>query len=89
MLALAVTDNDEDVRQSFRFEIWDGKLVIVGESNQDADLAIVQSVGAGAGHVRVLLHLDQDVGPWTLDASPTGTHADRLGKAACVAIDGR
>jgi hypothetical protein len=34
----------------------------------------------------LLLHLDKDVGPWTLDASPAGAHADRLGKASCVAI---
>jgi Concanavalin A-like lectin/glucanases superfamily/Calcineurin-like phosphoesterase len=37
----------------------------------------------------LLLHLDKDVGPWVLDASPTGTHADRLGKAGCVPIDAR
>ena len=61
LLALGVPDIDADdaVRQSFRFEVWDGQLVIVGESSQDADLAVVQQVGTGPGQVRVLLHLDQ------------------------------
>jgi hypothetical protein len=35
----------------------------------------------------LLLHLDRNVGPWALDASPTGTHADRLGKATSVAVE--
>jgi peroxiredoxin len=59
LLALGIADRDDAVRQAFRFEIWDGQLVMVGESNQDADMAVVQPVGTGAGQVRVLLHLDQ------------------------------
>jgi hypothetical protein len=34
----------------------------------------------------LLLHLDRDVALWELDFSPTGTHADRLGKAHCVPV---
>ncbi len=71
LLALGVANKDEAVRQAFRFEIWDGKLIIIGESNQDADLAVVQSVETGAGQVRVLLHLDQLERRLTL-LSPTG-----------------
>jgi 3',5'-cyclic AMP phosphodiesterase CpdA len=32
----------------------------------------------------LLLHLDRNLGPWTLDASAAGAHADRVGKATFV-----
>ena len=58
-----VGDRDDTVRQSFHFEVWDGELVAVGESDRDADVAprlrarrqvgVLQAnlgKGVGAGH---------------------------------------
>jgi hypothetical protein len=34
----------------------------------------------------LLLHLDRNVGPWVVDASPAAVSVDRVGKAACAPI---
>lgn len=47
------------VEDGFRFEVWDGELVVVGESERDADVARVTPIASGPGAVRVLLYLDQ------------------------------
>jgi thiol-disulfide isomerase/thioredoxin len=82
LFALGVAERDEAMRQAFRFEVWNGQLVVVGESKQDADLAIVQPVGAGPGQVRVMVHLDQLERRLTL--------LSRTGKPlATMSIDGK
>jgi thiol-disulfide isomerase/thioredoxin len=44
----------------FRFEVWDGELVVMGESARDADMATVTPIASGPGAVRVQLYLDQE-----------------------------
>lgn len=48
------------VEDEFRFEVWDGELVVVGESSRDADVASVTPIASGPGAVRVQLYLDQE-----------------------------
>ena len=59
ILALGVEEGEKSAQHAFKFEIWDGQLVVVGESGRDADLAVVQPVGAGEGRVRVRVCFDQ------------------------------
>jgi thiol-disulfide isomerase/thioredoxin len=59
VFALGVDDRDAALKNAFHFEVWDGEVVVVGESARDADVASVQLVGAGSGHVRVQVYLDQ------------------------------
>ena len=82
VLALGTADRDSAVRNAFRFEVWNGNLVIVGESNLDADLIVVQPAPDGPGQVRVQLYLDQIEGRLTL-LSPTGK------PVATLAIEGK
>lgn len=57
-LVLGTDNRDAAVKLGFRFEVWDGQLVVVGESPRDADVAVVQPAVAG-GSVRVQVVLDQ------------------------------
>jgi peroxiredoxin len=57
--ALNVAENDHTARSAFRFEVWDGQLVVVGESPRDADAAVIEPAGAIGGHVRVLAYVDR------------------------------
>ena len=59
VLALGVADRDWVDPDAFRFEVWDGDLVVVGESARDADVASVQHLGAGQGQIRMRAYLDQ------------------------------
>jgi thiol-disulfide isomerase/thioredoxin len=59
VFALGVEDRDGADRHAFRLEVWDGDLVVVGESNRDADAALVQPVGSLGGQARVQVYLDQ------------------------------
>jgi thiol-disulfide isomerase/thioredoxin len=59
VFALAVGDRDDIGRNAFHFEVWDNELVVVGESTRDADVASLQTLPAGEGHIRVLVYLDQ------------------------------
>lgn len=59
ILALGVNERDAAGQHAFHLEVWDGELVVVGESARDADVASVQSIGPGEGQVRVQAYLDQ------------------------------
>ncbi len=48
------------IDDEFRFEVWDRELVVVGESERDADVATVTPIAGGPGAVRVQLYLDQE-----------------------------
>lgn len=48
------------IEDEFRFEVWGGELVVVGESERDADVATVTPIASGPGAVRVQLYLDQE-----------------------------
>jgi thiol-disulfide isomerase/thioredoxin len=60
LFALGVNDQTATVQQAFRFEVWDGDLVVLGESPRDADVVSVQLVRGGPGHVHVKAYLDQE-----------------------------
>jgi thiol-disulfide isomerase/thioredoxin len=62
VFALGVNDQEATVQQAFRFEVWEGDLVAVGESGQDADVAIILELGRGEGHIRLQAYLDQEKG---------------------------
>ena len=59
VLALAADGQNGRVAPTFRFEVWDGVLVVVGESTRDADMAILQEAGTRGGELRVQIYLDQ------------------------------
>lgn len=59
ILALGVQEQDLIGQHAFHLEVWDNDLVVVGESARDADVASVQTIGAGEGQVRVQAYLDQ------------------------------
>jgi thiol-disulfide isomerase/thioredoxin len=59
VFALGVGGQEGPAQQGFRLEVWDGELVVVGESNRDADMAIVDKAGPLGGEVRVQVCLDQ------------------------------
>ena len=62
ILALGVDERGLALQHAFRFEIWDGELVAVGESGRDADVAPVQEIGIGEGRVYIRAYLDQKQG---------------------------
>lgn len=47
------------IDDEFRFEVWNDEIVVVGESERDADVASVTPIASGPGAVRVQLYLDQ------------------------------
>lgn len=77
ILALGVDDRELARQRAFRFEVWDGELVAVGESGLDADVAPVQEIGIGEGRVRIRAYLDQKEGR-LLVVSPSGKPAATL-----------
>lgn len=48
------------VRPAFRFEAWDNDLVIFRETDDEADLASLQTILLGAGRAHYLVYLDQE-----------------------------
>ena len=48
------------IEDEFRFEVWDRELVVIGESDRDADVASITPIASGPGAVRVQLYLDQE-----------------------------
>lgn len=54
-----IAQGKTSIEDEFRFEVWDDELVVVGESERDADVASVTPIASGPGAVRVQLYLDQ------------------------------
>lgn len=52
--------SNRPIDDAFRLEVWDRQLVVVGESERDADVASVTPIASGPGAVRVQLYLDQE-----------------------------
>ncbi len=48
------------VRPAFRFEAWDNDLVLFRETEDEADLASLQTLLVGAGRAHFLVYLDQE-----------------------------
>jgi thiol-disulfide isomerase/thioredoxin len=62
-LALGVSDDPKTIARAFHFEVWGGnELVVQRETEQEADVATIQTVAAGAGHAHFIAYLDQTRG---------------------------
>jgi len=76
-LALGVVGADEQSdRQSFRVETWDSDLVVVRELNADADLAALEKIKPGPGHVHIKAYVDQATGQIQCFSANGGKIAD-------------
>jgi thiol-disulfide isomerase/thioredoxin len=62
MLALGVDEEDASIGRAFRFEVWEGHLIAVRESEADADLAPLGEIAQGAGRIHLQVYLDQETG---------------------------
>jgi thiol-disulfide isomerase/thioredoxin len=62
VLALGVNDFVKHIEQAFRFEVWEGELVVMRESDDDADVEPLQKIVSGAGRVHLQAYLDQEAG---------------------------
>jgi hypothetical protein len=61
-LALAVSDDEETVKQAFRLETWENHLVLLRELRSKADVALVQALPQGEGRLHLQVLLDQEAG---------------------------
>jgi thiol-disulfide isomerase/thioredoxin len=59
VFALGVDERDAAAHPVFRLEVWDGQIVVVGETARAADAAPVMKFRPGEGRVRVQMCLDQ------------------------------
>jgi len=60
---LALGANDaKQAQRAFRFEIFDNELVVQRETERQADLASLQTVKTGPGHIHLQAFLDQQKG---------------------------
>ncbi len=75
-LVLAEAAGDSNVRRAFRFEVWNGKLVAVHETEQTADLAPVADLPATPGRTHLLAYLDQEAGRMLIVTPDGRTLAD-------------
>ena len=70
VLALGVGADESTARRAFRFEVWDGELVVVRELDREADMAslgkITSEVMSGPGVVHFRAYLDQERGTLAL-----------------------
>jgi peroxiredoxin len=62
VLALGVAGDLDSLGQAFRLEVIGSELVAVRETKGDADIAVVTQIGPAAGHVHLLIYLDQQRG---------------------------
>jgi peroxiredoxin len=62
LLALGVDDVQKSIESAFRFEVWDGELVVLRETEIEADVIPVQRLEKGAGRVHLQVYLDQENG---------------------------
>jgi len=59
VFVLGVDDHEEQVTQGFRFEVWNDDLLVIRESPDEADVAMLIKIVPGAGRVRLQAYLDQ------------------------------
>ncbi len=62
VLAIGVSDDEKSVERAFRFEVWDGQLVVLRELDKEGDVVPVQAVNDGPGRAQLQLFLDQELG---------------------------
>ena len=66
VFALGTSDGPESVKRAFRFEAWGGDLIVQRELEKEADLAVVQEIGTGAGRAHFQVYLDQEANQITI-----------------------
>jgi peroxiredoxin len=71
VLALGVGASEKTLHRAFRFEVWDDDLVVHRATEDEADVASVQTIAPGAGRAHLRAYLDQEAGR-ILVASSTG-----------------
>ena len=54
--------DEKAVDQAFRFEVWEDNLVIVRETELDADVASIRKILPGPGRIQLRAYLDRDRG---------------------------
>ncbi len=62
VLALGISDEKDSLKQAFRFEVWDGNLVVDREAGDRADLAPLGLVADLKNRVHLIAYLDQSAG---------------------------
>jgi len=62
IFALGAGDDDKQFLHAWRFEVWDGDLVIHRETDDADEPAAVQKVASGPGRAHLLVYLDQTEG---------------------------
>lgn len=62
IFALGTGDEDKLFQQAWRFEVWDGDLVIHRETDDEHDNAAVQKIASGPGRAHLYVYLDQELG---------------------------
>jgi len=60
VLALGVNDDEKTIERAFRFEVWDRDLVVLRDTDHEADLASVQTIAPGPGRAHLQVYLDQE-----------------------------
>ena len=60
LLALGAGENDQTLKEAWRFEVWDGDLVFQRELDEEEDLAAIQKIVAGPGRAHLFAYLDQE-----------------------------
>jgi peroxiredoxin len=61
-VGMGVGPEGTNIEHAVRFEVWDGELVVVRESETEAELAPVQPIAAGSGRLHLLVNVDQETG---------------------------
>ncbi len=62
IFALGAGDDDKQFLHAWRFEVWDGDLVLHRETDDADEPAAVQKVASGPGRAHLLVYLDQTEG---------------------------
>ena len=78
VIALGSDEDSKNLAKAFRFEVWDGDLVVERENNEKADLALLRPLGAnnGAGRMHLIAYLDQTRGRLLVTSTDGRTLAD-------------
>ncbi len=78
VLALGVDKDDEkSLRHAIRLEAWGNSVKVTREVDNDADLADLQEIKPGPGHVHLQMYLDQKKGQIRV-SSPSGQQLGEL-----------
>ena len=97
MLALGVSEDEKTIARAFRFEVWEGQLVALRETDDEATLTPIQPIPAGPGRVHLRVDLDQvagklmvysEAGDRLADLTLAGSNKDPLSSVRLTNIQG-